>query len=78
MNNRELDLENKVAVVFGAGQSPGQGVGNGRATVQRFTQEGARVLAVDVSEDLARATANLTDDDPIRSHPQTVANEVPL
>ena len=33
--------------VVGAGQSPGEGLGNGRATVLRFAQEGAKVLAVD-------------------------------
>ena len=34
-------------VVIGAGQSPGEGFGNGRATAMRFAREGARVLAVD-------------------------------
>src|SRR5262249_36261790 len=34
-------------IVVGAGQSPGEGMGNGRATVLRFVQEGAKVLAVD-------------------------------
>ena len=38
-----MRLANKVAVVIGAGQSPGEGVGNGRATVLRFAQEGAKV-----------------------------------
>jgi NAD(P)-dependent dehydrogenase (short-subunit alcohol dehydrogenase family) len=42
-----MRLKDKVAVVIGAGQSPGEGMGNGRATVIRFAQEGARVLAVD-------------------------------
>lgn len=46
-------LAGKTAVVIGAGQSPGHGLGNGRATVLRFVQEGARVLAVDC--DLASA-----------------------
>jgi NAD(P)-dependent dehydrogenase (short-subunit alcohol dehydrogenase family) len=48
-----MRLENKIAVVVGAGQSPGEGMGNGRATVLRFVQEGATVMAVD--RDLASA-----------------------
>lgn len=48
-----MRLKDKVAVVIGAGQSPGETMGNGRATVMRFVQEGARVLAVD--RDLASA-----------------------
>lgn len=48
-----MRLEGKVAVVVGAGQSPGEGIGNGRATVLRFVREGAKVLAVD--RDLASA-----------------------
>jgi NAD(P)-dependent dehydrogenase (short-subunit alcohol dehydrogenase family) len=46
-------LQGKIAVVVGAGQSPGEGIGNGRATVLRFAEEGARILAVD--RDLASA-----------------------
>jgi NAD(P)-dependent dehydrogenase (short-subunit alcohol dehydrogenase family) len=42
-----MRLEGKVALIVGAGQSPGEGIGNGRATTLRFAQEGARVLAVD-------------------------------
>ena len=42
-----MRLQGKIAIVVGAGQSPGQGIGNGRATVLRFVQEGANVLAVD-------------------------------
>jgi NAD(P)-dependent dehydrogenase (short-subunit alcohol dehydrogenase family) len=42
-----MRLEGKIAIVVGAGQSPGEGLGNGRATVLRFVQEGAKVLAVD-------------------------------
>ncbi len=48
-----MRLKDKIAVVIGAGQSPGTGMGNGRATVLRYTQEGANVLAVD--RDLASA-----------------------
>ena len=42
-----MRLKDKVAIVVGAGQSPGEGLGNGRAAVLRFAQEGAKVLAVD-------------------------------
>src|SRR2546423_11060639 len=48
-----MRLAGKIAVIVGAGQSPGEGIGNGRATVLRFAQEGARILAVD--RDLASA-----------------------
>lgn len=43
-------LENKVAIIVGAGQQPGESVGNGRATAERFAQEGATVLLVDIQE----------------------------
>src|SRR6201989_832883 len=42
-----MRLKDKIAIVVCAGQSPGEGMGNGRATVLRFAQEGAKVLAVD-------------------------------
>jgi hypothetical protein len=42
-----MRLKDKIAIVVGAGQSPGEGLGNGRATVLRFAREGAKVLAVD-------------------------------
>jgi NAD(P)-dependent dehydrogenase (short-subunit alcohol dehydrogenase family) len=48
-----MRLRDKTAIVIGAGQGPGTGIGNGRATVIRFAREGARVLAVD--RDLASA-----------------------
>jgi len=48
-----MRLKEKIAVIVGAGQSPGEGIGNGRATAVRFAREGARVLAVD--RDLASA-----------------------
>src|SRR5215475_1184707 len=42
-----MRLKNKVAIVVGAGQSPGEGMGNGRATALTFAREGAKVLCVD-------------------------------
>lgn len=42
-----MRLEGKVAIVVGAGQTPGPTMGNGRATALLFAREGARVLAVD-------------------------------
>jgi len=54
-----MRLAGKTAIVVGAGQSPGQGLGNGRATVLRFVQEGAKVLAVDRTEAQAEETAAL-------------------
>jgi NAD(P)-dependent dehydrogenase (short-subunit alcohol dehydrogenase family) len=42
-----MRLKDKIAIIVGAGQSPGEGLGNGRATVLRFAREGAKVLAVD-------------------------------
>jgi NAD(P)-dependent dehydrogenase (short-subunit alcohol dehydrogenase family) len=54
-----MRLKDKVAVIIGAGQSPGSGMGNGRASCIRFGQEGARVLAVDNRIDSAEETAAL-------------------
>ena len=39
-----MRLEGKTAIVIGAGKSPGEGMGNGRAAALRFVQEGAKVL----------------------------------
>ena len=46
-------LADKVAIVVGAGQTPGDSIGNGRATAILFAREGAQVLAID--RDLASA-----------------------
>lgn len=50
-------LADKIAVIVGAGQTPGETVGNGRATALRFAEEGATVLLVD--RDLASAEETL-------------------
>jgi NAD(P)-dependent dehydrogenase (short-subunit alcohol dehydrogenase family) len=49
-------LAGKVAIVVGAGQTPGDGVGNGRAAAIVFAREGARVIAVDIDEPSAEET----------------------
>ncbi len=54
-----MRLEGKTAVVIGAGQSAGEGMGNGRATVLRFAQEGAKVMAVDRDLGSAEETASM-------------------
>lgn len=54
-----MRLENKVAIVVGAGQTPGETLGNGRATALRFAEEGARVLVVDRELDRAEETQAL-------------------
>jgi NAD(P)-dependent dehydrogenase (short-subunit alcohol dehydrogenase family) len=42
-----MRLKDRIAIVVGAGQSPGEGMGNGRATALTFAREGAKVLCVD-------------------------------
>jgi NAD(P)-dependent dehydrogenase (short-subunit alcohol dehydrogenase family) len=52
-------LKDKVAIVTGAGQTPGDTIGNGRATAILFAREGARVLLVDRKADSARETETM-------------------
>ncbi len=40
-------LEGKIAVVVGAGQTPGETIGNGRASAILYAREGAKVMVVD-------------------------------
>ncbi len=54
-----MRLENKVAIVVGAGQTPGPTIGNGRATALLFAREGARVLAVDRDGESAAETVEM-------------------
>ncbi|MFZ5784234.1 MAG: SDR family NAD(P)-dependent oxidoreductase [Pseudomonadota bacterium] len=54
-----MRLKDKVAIVVGAGQSPGEGVGNGRATALTFAREGAKVLCVDHNLASAQETADM-------------------
>ena len=53
---KEMRLKDKVAIVVGAGQTPGNTIGNGRATAILFAREGASVLLVDCDAASARDT----------------------
>src|SRR5262249_27417178 len=59
----------------GAGQSPGEGIGNGRATVLRFAQEGAKILAVD--RDLVSANKRRNDKDRSAGQACPLASDLP-
>src|ERR1700686_1228519 len=54
-----MRLKDRIAIVVGAGQSPGEGMGNGRATALTFAREGARVLCVDHHLDSAQQTVDM-------------------
>ena len=64
-----MRLEDKVAIVVGAGQTPGEGMGNGRATAILFAREGARVLVVDRDRARAEETADLIASEGGVAHP---------
>jgi len=54
-----MRLQDKVAIVVGGGQTPGDTIGNGRATALLFAREGARVLVADRILGSAEATCAL-------------------
>jgi NAD(P)-dependent dehydrogenase (short-subunit alcohol dehydrogenase family) len=54
-----MRLEDKTAVVVGAGQTPGSTIGNGRAMAMLFAREGAHVLCVDREGTRAEETVAL-------------------
>ena len=56
-------LKGRIAIVAGAGQTPGETIGNGRATAIRFAREGARVLVVDRRMDPAQETVRMISED---------------
>lgn len=58
--NVEGRLESKVAIICGAGQTPGETIGNGKAIALLFARAGAKVLCVDrVSERAAQTAADI-------------------
>lgn len=59
-----MRLENKIAIVIGAGQAPGasEAIGNGRATALVFAREGAKVCCVDRYAETAEDTVGMIED----------------
>ena len=51
-----LRLDGQAAIVVGGGQTPGQTIGNGRATAITYARAGAHVLVADRNLDAAAAT----------------------
>ncbi|MFX1501530.1 MAG: SDR family NAD(P)-dependent oxidoreductase [Promethearchaeota archaeon] len=58
MGNR---LKDKIAIVIGAGQHPGDTIGNGRAISILFAREGAKVMLVDKDIESAQETKSMID-----------------
>ena len=56
-------LQGKVAIVVGAGATPGETMGNGRATAIVFAREGASVMLVDRDRAAAAETKRMIDDE---------------
>src|SRR6202048_1496803 len=54
-----MRLKDRIAIVVGAGQSPGEGMGNGRATALTFAREGAKLLCVDHNLASAQETVDM-------------------
>jgi NAD(P)-dependent dehydrogenase (short-subunit alcohol dehydrogenase family) len=54
-------VEGKVAIVTGAGSTPGPGVGTGKASATVLGREGAKVLCVDLFADRAEETKALIE-----------------
>jgi NAD(P)-dependent dehydrogenase (short-subunit alcohol dehydrogenase family) len=52
-------VEGKAAIVVGGGQTPGQTIGNGRATALVLAREGARVLVADRTLKAAEETVDM-------------------
>jgi len=52
-------LKDKIAIVVGAGQQPGDTIGNGRATSILLAREGAKVMCVDKNLESAQETQSM-------------------
>ena len=58
-----MRLKDKVAIVTGAGQKQGEGIGNGRATAITFAREGAQLLLVNRSMESLEETRLAIEDE---------------
>ena len=63
MVQRRGRVDGKVAIVTGAGSTPGPGMATGRATAIVMAREGARVLVADIRRDRAEETRSLIQDE---------------
>jgi len=61
VSNMGKRLDEKIAIVIGAGQQPGDTIGNGRAISILFSREGAKVMLVDKNLDRAKETKSMID-----------------
>jgi NAD(P)-dependent dehydrogenase (short-subunit alcohol dehydrogenase family) len=61
VSNMGKRLDEKIAIVIGAGQQPGDTIGNGRAISILFAREGAKVMLVDKNLDRAKETKSMID-----------------
>ncbi|GAB2831760.1 glucose 1-dehydrogenase [Actinocorallia aurea] len=61
MVERPGRVEGKVAIVTGAGSTPGPGIGTGKATAVVLAREGAKVLLVDLFPERAEETLRLIE-----------------
>ena len=57
--SQEPQLDKRVAIVVGAGQTPGETVGNGRAAALVYAREGAHLLLVDRDSERLTETLDL-------------------
>jgi NAD(P)-dependent dehydrogenase (short-subunit alcohol dehydrogenase family) len=63
MAERPGRVEGRVAIVTGAGSTPGPGVGTGKASAVVLAREGARVLLVDLHPERAEETLHLIEEE---------------
>jgi NAD(P)-dependent dehydrogenase (short-subunit alcohol dehydrogenase family) len=63
MAERAGRVEGKVAIVTGAGSTPGEGIGTGKASAVVLAREGASVLLVDLHPDRAEETRKMIESD---------------